>query len=38
MKTINFLEPGQEKIVSIDIYTDGDDEYSFSVDDIKFIE
>ena len=37
-ETINFLEPGQEKIVSIDIYTDGDDEYSFSVDDIKFIE
>ena len=36
-ETINFLEPGQEKIVSIDIYTDGDDEYSFSVDDIKFI-
>ena len=37
-ETINFLEPGQEKIVSIDIYTDGDDEYSFSVDNIKFIE
>lgn len=37
-ETINFLEPGQEKIVSIDIYTDGNDEYSFSVDDIKFIE
>ena len=37
-ETINFLEPGQEKIVSIDIYTDGDDEYSFLVDNIKFIE
>ena len=37
-ETINFLEPGQEKIVSIDIYTDGDDEYNFSVDNIKFIE
>ena len=37
-ETINFLEKKKKKIVSIDIYTDGDDEYSFSVDDIKFIE
>lgn len=37
-ETINYIEPGQEKFVSIDVYSDKNDEFSFTIDNIKFIQ
>lgn len=37
-ETIKYLEPGQEKIVSIDIYQNNQEDFQFTIDNIKFIE
>lgn len=37
-ETIKYLEPGQEKIISIDIYQNNQEDFQFTIDNIKFIE
>lgn len=37
-ETINYIEPGQEKFVSIDVYSDDDNEFNFTIENIKFIQ
>ena len=35
---VEYIEPGQEKIVSFEIYPEQNDDYNFKIEDVKFKE